>query len=630
MSAHVSTYVGGRRGGTRGSRPQPSGGGRLGGREHQLQPDRDIPAGAESPNRKGGKGAAEKEVGKKKREAPPGGGHGGYASVAAQIVWRGYAWAEALQAERVFCDKASAAEQQSIKDAHAKDGPSCVYLSLLAFHRAGDSHKFFDRQWGEVPRENFEGVVGEYARMTKTRVAIHMLWRSSNVSDKRTRLDTQFTFGEAGARRLHLLLVPGGQGQLHCLPLGKPDFHATVECPPLILDDVVAQAPKVEDVATSSTSAAPQMAAADGKPATTPPAAEVTEQKASSVTQSAKAVPPVDEEDEFYDIRESDLKSVGTEKTLEQYAGSLASKALSVLTKATYRGIQPPPISLYASRSVEWRGGWFASQCPKDPNIVCAAVMNVIVAPDFASATLDNFEKFGTSPVYCAVRLEKGLQLTCRRTITDGRDAVEFFTAGDTLHHESGSWRVLQDGPGLFKVEASDFGARLRSASSLSLLREGVAVHAPAEKLGDESLKKAKWGVVCLTNKDPVETALLTRMRGDEARDGYKGADPESAADLVRVLAKHYRGAGNVAGPYGWGGCYSCGKALSGKVRQRICCNKQNTTLARMIAEGCKVTSVAAPVRYPGVVWTKTRHPPLKPGTNSTATGENFPTPHRA
>jgi hypothetical protein len=485
-----------------------------------------------------------------------------------------------------------------------------LYLSLLSFHRwserSQEQLRFFEGQWTSVDRGELEGVIGQYARVYAVQVVIHLISSSG-------KLDTQVTINQGGGgRRLHLLLVPNGLGGEHCLPLGRPDFRAQIQLPAAVAADIRG-APGVEPIPEQR------------------PVQEVADQATSSTT----TVPgqPQDDADDFFDVQESEslaeLRGKVVTRSLEQVFTDQLHAAARALGKKTYRGVQPPPKSL---GEVEWRGGWMPSQCPKDPNIVCGAIMNFLVAPDFASATLDNFVKFGTSTKYCEVRFKNGLQVVGRRTVSDGKESQEFFTAGDSLHCGSDSWCVQQDGDDLLQVVPATFGARCKSLLNVAALRTGSAVHATAGKIECESLAKAKWAVVCLTNKDPVETAVLTRMRGDAAKEGYTGLDAEASADIVRVLASRYRTAGNVSGPYGWGGCYSCGAPLAGKMRQRICkhCTKRNTTLGRMIAEGCKVTSAAVPIRYPGVVWTQSRHPPLKPGVETIASAENFPTPHRA
>lgn len=294
----------------------------------------------------------------------------------------------------------------------------------------------------------------------------------------------------------------------------------------------------------------------------------------------------------------------------------------------SYRGIQPPP--KFILNELEWRGGWFPSQCPPRPGLFLQFVWNKTRSVDFASATLDNFELFGTSPRYVEVRFEGGLHLAGRRTVTDGVASMEFFTAGDTIHAHGCTWSVQRDVSGWLRVVPTTAAAGVRTWVPLAALRSGARVQAAMAAVEDEVRRKALWQVVCLTNDNPTETAILNRMRGDAAQNEYEGADAESCADLARVLASRYRSAGNVSGPFAWGHCYSCGGALTkGKMRQRICCPGQNSDLAKMVAEGCKITSHSAPVRYPGVVWTKSRHPPLKSGVQTVATLRNFRTPRR-
>lgn len=561
--------------------------------------------GPRAPAAKGGGGAG-KGTGV---ERVQGMGKGGYASPAAQAVMRVTPWAAGWSENPVYCDKPSSAEQLAIINQHRNDGHSCVYLSLLSFHMAGMDRRFFEQPWGEVPVAHLGKVIGTYARMCRVQVTVHL----ANLEGK---LEAQAVYGGQGCRVYrHVAIVPTGDGGNHCVPLGKPKPDAVVQLPATVLADMRGDAPE------------PQ-----------PPAAEVVEDVPIPPTVALVATEEDQEsEDEFFDavstLKDGSVPQVPAVEIAppeeEGWVLTAFAEAKKLLDKKTYRGIQPP-LQCDEHVGVSWRGGWFPSQCPEDPAIVSSAVLNFLGAVDLASATLDNFKMFGTQPVYCDVRFVEGLQKGGPRTVTDGYTSEEFFTAGDSLHLDGASWVVRRVGQGMLKVEATTLVARLRSGFAMSWARSEVRVHATANALTDESREKALWAVACLTNKNPVETAILNRMRGDAANDGFKGSDACSSADLARVIASRYRSAGNVGGTYGWGGCYSCGGALVGKLKQRCCkaCDHKNTVLAQFIADGCKVTSGEAPLRYPGIVWTKSRHPPLKKGVQTVATGVNFRTPH--
>jgi len=72
--------------------------------------------------------------------------------------------------------------------------------------------------------------------------------------------------------------------------------------------------------------------------------------------------------------------------------------------------------------------------------------------------------------------------------------------------------------------------------------------------------------------------------------------------------------------------CFSCGGSSSSRMPGRLCvaCHstREGDPLVKAIREGKHVCSWAVPVRYPGVVNTVSRHPPLKTGTETWATKE--------
>lgn len=576
------------------------------------------------------------------------------ASPAAQLVWRGYEWAAGLQKRAVRCDKQSSAEQQSIVDRRKADHNSCVFLSLLAFHRAGESREFFDQSvWGPVAPERLGAVLGQYSRQCNAHVRVYTLTAAG-------KLQQEMLVGPRGEHNTRCVLVlPSGGETLHCLPLGSLDPEAAIKVPPLVLAELNGAPERRANLpaATQVVAVAPAAPAAPPAPREAPaekPKVAVAVAAPATPGTGAQAVAvwaPLPQEAAASSTGDLAFGPVGhtTAETVLEAAASLAdAAALMVLPPdweaipqpampkasleefsaygASYRGIQAPPKSLYKA---DWRGGWFPSQCPARPSLVLQHLKNTFCDVDFASATLDNFEMFGTVPAYLDVRFEGGLTRTGRRTVTDGKECVEFFTAGDVLHVGESVWNVRRESCGLLRVVPACLTASLRSRQPLARFRSGAKVQASVTKLEDETRKKAIWQLVCLTNESATETAILSRMRADEAKNDYKGTDAESSADLVRVLATRYRTAGNVCGPYAWGHCYSCGGELKGKMKQRICCPKRNSDLARLVADGEKVTSHAAPIRYPGVVWTKSRHPPLKKGVQTVATGENFHMPRR-
>lgn len=548
-------------------------------------------------------------------------GVGGCASPPAGAVWSLYGWARGL-CEPVFTDKRSAAEQERVMMQHRADGPSCAQLSLLAFHRYGDDLAFFEGRWGELTLEQCGALFSRYVRCFKQRrLTVHLLNQDGSLS-------TQVTYGRGDERR-HVLIVPNGVGGSHCLPLGRPDFGARIEVPagvsPLDFgtspDPVPAEQPaeavsagcaKLGNAAAVSSSAA---ACQDA------PAADAgARHDAAGELQSATPTPaPPGPAMGTAFPREEDFDSdEAFGAAVEAYA-----KEAKRITVVNYCGIQPPP--QVPKTRYRWLGGGFASQTEGFISLLWW-LLTWFTWPGLCSATMDMFSKYGCGPRYAEVRFTGGLQRLTRRVVTDGVEQTEFFTAGDTIRAGSLVWCVRQDGPGYLRVYPVDF--RTWFWSSLGWIGS-AGVQAPAEILDRKTLSKALWQAERLSAKDGLQTALITRMATDAAQQQWDGADAESAAAMVRMISQHYGPISGVSGPYAWGYCFSCGSPLSGKkMKQRICCKGQNTQLANAVREGCKVTSPACPVAYPGVVWTRSRHPGLKPGVETVATDANFRIPH--
>ena len=80
-------------------------------------------------------------------------------------------------------------------------------------------------------------------------------------------------------------------------------------------------------------------------------------------------------------------------------------------------------------------------------------------------------------------------------------------------------------------------------------MREGATVHVPVRKLPREVQRKAEWRGVILSSKKSLQTAILSRMRSDEAANGWKGVGPQSSNALAGVLSDRYDCGGDVSGP---------------------------------------------------------------------------------
>jgi len=173
-------------------------------------------------------------------------------------------------------------------------------------------------------------------------------------------------------------------------------------------------------------------------------------------------------------------------------------------------------------------------------------------------------------------------------------------------------------------------------AAKVCLRIKKCQVAATAAELGAEKVRKAKWLSVVAGETDPIVTSVLSRFKADEAKADFTGElDADDAAAVTRAIVGH-RQFQQVGAPFRWGYCFSCGidhKDNKGKLKHRLCrqCEKgRNTDIGNLITHGRKVTSVANPMIYPGVVNTLSRHPRLKEGVQSVASERNFRWPRRA
>lgn len=478
------------------------------------------------------------------------------ANPAAIEAWKGYDWAKALDDDAMFATKENAAMMFKYIKQHQGDGPSCLYLSLLAFARAPS--EFFARKWGEVPLTQVESVVGEYVRMTRIAITLYTLSHDG-------RLQGQVSFG--GSKCIGggaVVIIPGGNGIVHALPLARPT-QRSISIPPTVLQDIIGGPDPVEE--------APACAALD-EPSTTP-TVEVVEVPQPVVAHQVA-------------VRDS--------------------------SPGPYVGPGSPP---------QWfTGDWVAGFLPKERTRSPGFrewLYTHVLRPSLAAATVENFRRYGTCVYYCDLDIGNMVR-TGRRSATDGQTVVEYFTEGDCLVSGDFRWsalRVKWYGHQVLQVLPADITTRVFGTSS------GATVQTTVGVLDRREVFKARCTAMRLTRDDPIEASITTRWMSDWAAKEYdvKG-DPDDVAQVAHIIASQYRSVGSVGGGYGWGKCYSCGGQLTGK--SRICCRGVNSPLARMIAAGEKVTSLVNRILYPGVVWCRSQHPPLKAGVETVATSQNF------
>lgn len=564
-----------RLGGKKNSCQSPPGTGRLGG--DPLQSAAVQHADAESSNRLDGGGVAANDCARRRNQLK----QGHCANPAALEAWKGYEWAKALDEGAMYATKENAAMMAKYIKEHASDGPSCLFLSLLAF--STKPMDFFDQKWGEVKVERLDGVIGRYAREARTAITVYLL-------DKDGQLKGQQVFGRGSKRGGAIAVIPAGNGAIHALPISKPSASA-IEVPEAVLADIVGDA-------------APQ-----GKPAATGDAPKPVPDRngtAANPLPIKKAEPGT--------LNKGPAQADGY--TPPPYGPlEVIGPFVWPPKSGKYVGPSPPPKWFVG----EWVAGYMAKE-RRDTSMMRQWLYTNVIRPDLASATLGNFHRYGTAVYYSDVNLGSSVARIGSRRFTDGQTEDEFFTAGDRLSADGYDWDVLRvtwDGHPVLVVKPCTISTTLFAEPA------DAKVHPALGEVEKSELFKARCTAMRLTRSDPIETAVATRWMGDWAAQGYDvRGDPDDVATLASAVARQYSSVGSVGGGYGWGLCYSCGGKLTGK--SRICCRGQNSSLAKMIAAGEKVTSMANRILYPGVVWCVSKHPPLKAGVETVATALNF------
>lgn len=517
---------------------------------------------------------------------------------------RGYEWVEPLSRGEPYVSKATAAEMVKVMNKHQKDVEGCVFWALLAGHREQEPLDFFDQEWKALTVHECRAVVGRYSRWKRSKVLVYWLNEDGTVGNPEV-------YGrEYTDRTWSIVIVPAGGGKAHAVAI-RPQAGARVRVPDLVVWD--------EEQPPVPVRAEPQVAVEREYPVLEDGVAVVyapVERR-----QAVELVPVLRTVD---DVRTDDiinhlgLRPVICEPTPER--------------RPTYYGVQRPPDKL---QDADWVGGWFATQAHAGEvgwsALISQAARDTVLcrmlAPTYASATLPNFARWGEAVTYVPVRFHEGLQQCGRRSVTDGVEACEFFLPGDSLVCGNSKWSVGEDDRGFIRVTAANLRAKV------CFNRNDVKVGPAAKELPAVALHKAEWLVEVSKSQDPVQTGILNRLKADEAAAGYPGTvRAEDAAAVTSQIAKrhHYR---QVGAPFLWGYCYSCGAGLPGQMKHRLCkeCERgRNTELAELVARGEKVTSLANPMIYPGVVTTESHHPRLKPGVESVASERNFRFPRRA
>lgn len=521
-------------------------------------------------------------------------------------VWKGYEYLNGFDSgdSSVVQDVSNC--QSKVLDAQkdAAMGECCVPLSLLAqcweVEHLSDMFIKRDMSWEAHDLHQAMAAIRTFGKRSKTTSNV---WTISLSAGAKPSLKARMTFG--GGRTLHYLLVedPDTPSWLHLLPVVKPNDCFSIP-------------------ATFRQQAKP--------PAAVPPPAN-----------DVKVEPPVVAEPVVEKAVEPDSP---TSKSSENWQVVDSARHFDWLVPSvddvdytpSYYGIRRPPPNFF------WMGGWWSSQCPDTAGEgkFSRLAVGVLFRPDICSATLSNVVQHGANCLYLPVSLDNEvwrIRGGCA-TVTDGVETADAFFAGDIVELDGRRYTAKTTsayGTELLRLDFSGLREGLIDGSVRSILSSFIPFVDTASEarvipmLGrpaveERTVQKAIWTAVIHSETDSVKLAQLQRMRQDAATSGYEKDKPHECKALVDQIARTFPQAKMVAGiPE----CFSCGLNTPGTYKGKLCkaCAKgRNSSLGNLVAEGLTVAGPGCKVVYPGVVNTRSRHPPLKAGVETLATGQNF------
>lgn len=469
---------------------------------------------------------------------------------------------------------------------------SCVQLSCLSFvdpkfNLAKVQAHEVKRKWDAHPVFQVWKEIDWYSRALDIN---YFVYAYDQVSGGATYLSK---VGKgANARHCFLMLVDCGTW-LHCLPFADLDEFQVV-AQPAIPTAVVSATP------AAGGSAPPPPVAPTAAPTTAAPVAPVVPPAPTTTTpapppQVVSPAPP-------------------TQMWVRMPPGEWG-----------FAGVEQPRIGL-----MRWIKGFGNSHPDRS---VLESIIDITRPILVASAITQTVALYGADVLYYEVR--SGTSMRPGTVTVDGEVHITF-SAGDTVTIAGDKYSVnpvVAMGVPLLKLVLRTSGV-VGSIRKALTLRPNVSValvdvqRACVPTVRPLTQSRAEWLMAVNTAKDPLCITVLGKMRHDIADEDY-GPGTESAHDAtewVANLRKVWPSNPTVMGPYKWGYCYSCGKAPPGKFKGRLCeqCAKgTNLELGEVVASGQRITSLANPVAYPGVIHTKTETPKLKQVATN-ATPENF------
>lgn len=335
---------------------------------------------------------------------------------------------------------------------------------------------------------------------------------------------------------------------------------------------------------------------------------------------------------------EQDLYCEGFDRISNVTTGSVAVQRWCSVQKGKYVGISRPPSGL----GLIWADGWYPSQMDKTCMSGGSWVRKIGLckeAPVLVQAVSRLAATYLDRVLYYPLRLTPGMWEVEDRYVTDNYNKDQYFVAGDVLTVGGSTFKavaiMLKDVALIELIPVERSLIDMIVPECLKRLRPVLGRYDYDQQLilnmavPDTTVDKARWHVTFHSLVDPVEISTYQQMRNDAAREDY-GPDapqPDQCERVVKHLVALKPSRPVIAGgsSFAWGYCYSCGATMKGTYKGRLCmeCARgKNSDLGKLIAEGDHVCNASVPIVYPGVVNTKSRHPPLKEGVETWATDD--------
>lgn len=504
---------------------------------------------------------------------------------------------------------------------------ACVWLSLAAHMRQKRYEHVFgalaSRHWAEVGVEQLYGVLNEWCRKAAARWVLYELSPGETGSRVLQQVSSSSPAG-ALTRDSWSFLRLGSDVGFHLVPLGEPSDV-------IMPNDILFPPPPCPSA-----------------PITAPvPAVETV------VVEVVKAPSPEVEPDWVVEDRPA------TPEPVKRRAGAFHEGTLR------YEGIFPPPQdhvvvageavwptlrSFWSGRRLmaghpvaySWMAGWWESEG------LDARASYWRRSPVLVAATVDMFARYGGSVLYYLPSSHRFTPVG-RRGLTDGVRRATFFTAGDSLNRDGVGWVAVNTrvcGLQLLVVRRTSECGSLRAVTeSVSaafeapdLVRDllgagppSATVRAPCnERLPSVVTDKMAYDIARMRAPESHQPLIQRGWVEWQAQQGGEGAPKAevvcnyAAGLMANADSQPFSYAGGKS--FEWGYCYSCGRQLPGQRMPGRLCGCAPTPAARVYADGGRIAKLGG-VTYPGVVTTQSRHPPLKSGKETLATGQVFRVP---